>query len=130
LTLKQQKRWQLELKSRHRKDYFFAPALTLIPQIECSGPIQGGILAKQPADSDSLETTLLRARKIAKELGEALALYFIDMAILEARRANPPIAINDKPRVHKESRVSPKKTKRIRNSDVEHPHRFNSELAT
>jgi hypothetical protein len=79
----------------------FTSALTLIPQIECSGPIQGGILAKQPADSDSLETTLLRAHKIAKELGEALALYFIDMAILEARRANPPIAINDKPRVHK-----------------------------
>ena len=101
MTLKEQKRWQLELKSRYRKDYFFASALTLIPQIECSGPIQGGILAKQPADSDSLETTLLRAHKIAKELGEVVALYFIDMAILEARRANPPIAINDKPRVHK-----------------------------
>jgi hypothetical protein len=94
----------------------FTSALTLIPQIECSGPIQGEILAKQPADSDPLETTLLRARKIAKELGEAVALYFIDMAILEARRANPPIAINNKPRVHKESRVSPKKTKQIRNS--------------
>jgi hypothetical protein len=76
----------------------FTSALTLI---ECSGPIQGGILAKQPADSDSLETTLLRAHKIAKELGEVVALYFIDMAILEARRANPPIAINDKSRVHK-----------------------------
>ena len=76
-------------------------ALTLIPQIECSGPIQGGILAKQPVDSDSLETNLLRAREIAEELHEAVVLYFIDMAILEARRANPPIAINDKPRVHK-----------------------------
>ena len=73
-------------------------------------------MAKQPADSDSLETTLLRAREIAEELGDDVVLYFIDMAILEARRANPPIAINDKPRVQKESRVSPKKTKRIRNS--------------
>jgi hypothetical protein len=76
-------------------------ALTLIPQIECSGPIQGGILAKQPADSDSLQTTLLRAREIAEELGEAVALYFIDMAILEAGRTNPPTAINNKPRVQK-----------------------------
>jgi hypothetical protein len=73
-------------------------------------------LAKQPADSDSLETTLLRARKIAKELGEAVALYFIDIAILEARRTNPPTAIDNKTRVYKESRVSPKKIKHIRNS--------------
>jgi hypothetical protein len=58
----------------------------LIPQIECSGPIQGKLLAKQSADSDSLETILLRAREIAEELGEAVVLYFIDMAILEARR--------------------------------------------
>jgi hypothetical protein len=58
----------------------------LIPQIECSGPIQGKLLAKQSADYDSLETTLLRAREIAEELGEAVVLYFIDMAILEARR--------------------------------------------
>jgi hypothetical protein len=58
----------------------------LITQIECSGPIQGKLLAKQSADSDSLETALLRAREIAEELGEAVVLYFIDMAILEARR--------------------------------------------
>jgi hypothetical protein len=58
----------------------------LIPQIECSGPIQGKLLAKQSADSDSLETILLRAREIAEERGEAIVLYFIDMAILEARR--------------------------------------------
>jgi hypothetical protein len=94
----------------------FPSALTLIPQIECSGPIQGGILAKQPADLDPLETTLLRAREIAEELREAVVLYFIDMAILEARRTNPPTAINNKPRIHKESRVSPKKTKQIPNS--------------
>jgi hypothetical protein len=84
--------------------------------IKCSGPIQGGILAKQPADSDLLETTLLRAREIAEELREAVVLYFIDMAILEARRTNPPTAINNKPRIHKESRVSPKKTKQIPDS--------------
>jgi hypothetical protein len=49
-------------------------------------------LAKQSADSDSLETTLSRAREIAEELGEAVVLYFIDMAILEAGRKNPPTA--------------------------------------
>jgi hypothetical protein len=62
-------------------------------------------LAKQPADSHSLETALFRAREIAEELGEAVVLYFIDMAILEARRKNPPTAINYKPRVHKGSKV-------------------------
>jgi hypothetical protein len=60
----------------------FPSALTLIPQIECSGPVQGGILAKQTADSDSLRTTLLRAREIAEELGDDVVLYFIDMANL------------------------------------------------
>jgi hypothetical protein len=94
----------------------FPSALTLIPQIEGSGSIQGRILAKQPADSDPLETILLRAREIAEELREAVVLYFIDMAILEARRTNPPTTINNKPRIHKESRISPKKTKQIRNS--------------
>ena len=63
----------------------FPSALTLIPQIECSGPVQGGILAKQTADSDPLETTLLRAREIAEELGDDVVLYFIDMAIAEAK---------------------------------------------
>jgi hypothetical protein len=80
----------------------FPSALTLIPQIEGSGSIQGRILAKQPAESDSLQTTLLRAREIAEELGETVALYFIDMAILEARGTNPPTTINNKPRVQKE----------------------------
>jgi hypothetical protein len=88
----------------------------LIPQIECSGPIQGGLLAKQSADSDSLETTLSRAREIAEELGEAVVLYFIDMALLEARRKNPPTAINYKPRIHKGSKVSRKKTKQLSHS--------------
>jgi hypothetical protein len=93
----------------------FTSALTLIPQIECSGPIQGRILAKQPADSDSLQTTLLRAREIAKELGETVALYFIDMAILEAR-TNPPTAINNKPQVQKNKEFRPEKAKQIRHS--------------
>jgi hypothetical protein len=109
----------IRVKVSASQGLLFTSALSLIPQIECSGPIQGGILAKQPADSDSLETTLLRAREIAEELGEAVALYFIDMAILEARRTNPPTAINNKPRVHKESGVSPKKTKQIRHSGSE-----------
>jgi hypothetical protein len=87
-------------------------------------------LAKQTADSDSLRTTLLRAREIAEELGDDVVLYFIDMAILEARRTNPPTAINNKPRIHKESRVSPKKTKQIPDSGSGALHRFNSQLAT
>jgi hypothetical protein len=45
-------------------------------------------LAKQPAASESLEMTLSQAREIAEELGEAVILYFVDMAILEARRKN------------------------------------------
>ena len=73
-------------------------------------------MGKQPTDSDHLETNLLRAREIAEELGDDVVLYFIDMAILEARRTNPPTAINNKPRIHKESRISPKKTKQIPNS--------------
>ena len=70
-------------------------------------------MAKQPADSESLEMTLSQAREIAEELGEAVILYFIDMAILEARRKNPPTAINYKPRVHKGSKVSERKTKQL-----------------
>jgi hypothetical protein len=50
-------------------------------------------LAKQSEDSNSLETTLSRAREIAEELGETVIVYFIDMAILEARK-NPPTAID------------------------------------
>jgi hypothetical protein len=62
----------------------------LIPLIEFTGTIRGRILSKQPAASDSLETTLFRAREIAEELGEAVVLYFIDMAILEAKSKRPP----------------------------------------
>jgi hypothetical protein len=71
----------------------FTFALHFDSSNERSEPIQGGRLAKQSADSDSLEATLSRAREIAEELGEAVVLYFIDMAILEARRKNPPTAI-------------------------------------
>jgi hypothetical protein len=51
-------------------------------------------LGKQPAASRSLEATLLRARELAEELGEAVVLYFIDMAILEARAKSRP-TVND-----------------------------------
>ena len=44
-----------------------------------------GTLSEQPADLQSLETALLRAREIAEEFDEALILYFIDMAIAETR---------------------------------------------
>jgi hypothetical protein len=44
-----------------------------------------GILTKEPADSHALEAALLRAREIAEELCDSVVLYFIDMAILEAR---------------------------------------------
>jgi hypothetical protein len=54
-------------------------------------------LAEQPADLQSLETALLRAREIAKEFGEALVLYFIDMAIAEMRMKSPPTVTDHKP---------------------------------
>jgi hypothetical protein len=54
-------------------------------------------LAEQPADLQSLETALLRAREIAEEFGEALVLYFIDMAIAEVRMKSPPTANDHKP---------------------------------
>jgi hypothetical protein len=44
-----------------------------------------GILGNQPAD-ETLEMALLRARELAEELGEVVMLFFIDMAILEARQ--------------------------------------------
>jgi hypothetical protein len=56
-------------------------------------------LAKQNADLHSLETMLLRAREIAEELGEVVIAYFIDMAMAETRRKNPPLATNYKPRI-------------------------------
>jgi hypothetical protein len=53
-------------------------------------------LAEQPADWQSLESALLRAREIAEECGEALALYFIDMAIAELRMERSPTANHHK----------------------------------
>jgi hypothetical protein len=67
-------------------------------------------LAKQPADFHSLETALFRAREIAEELGEVVVLYFIDMAISEARMKSSPTANDHKPQARKQSRVSQKKT--------------------
>jgi hypothetical protein len=55
-------------------------------------------LTEQPVDLLSLETALLWAREIAEELGEVLALYFIDMAIVEVRMKSPPTANDHKPR--------------------------------
>jgi hypothetical protein len=49
-------------------------------------------LAKQPGKLHPLETALLGAREIAEVLGEVVILYFIDMAIAEARMKNPPTA--------------------------------------
>jgi hypothetical protein len=54
-------------------------------------------LAEQPADLQSLETALLRAREIAEESGEALVLYFIDMAIAEVRMKSSPTVNDHKP---------------------------------
>jgi hypothetical protein len=68
-----------------------------------------GTLPKQPADLRSLETALFRAREIAEELGEVVLLYFIDMAITEAKMESPPTATDHKPRTRSKSRVSRKK---------------------
>jgi hypothetical protein len=54
-------------------------------------------LAEQTADLQSLETALVRAREIAEEFGDALVLYFIDMAIAEVRMRNPPTVNDYKP---------------------------------
>jgi hypothetical protein len=54
-------------------------------------------LSEQPADLQSLETALLRAREIAEEFDEPLILYFIDMAIAETRMKNPPTVTDHKP---------------------------------
>jgi hypothetical protein len=66
-------------------------------------------LAKQPEDFHSLETALFRAREIGEELREVVVLYFIDMAIAEAKTKSPPTANDHKPRTRKRSRVSRKK---------------------
>ena len=42
-------------------------------------------MAKQPADLDSLGTALFCAREMAEELDEVVVLYFIEMAIAEAK---------------------------------------------
>jgi hypothetical protein len=56
-----------------------------------------GILTERPADSHSLETAFLAAGEIAGELGEALVLYFIGIAIVQVRMKSPPTAKDDKP---------------------------------
>jgi hypothetical protein len=82
-----------------------------LSQIEFSESTRGGTLANQSAaDFHSLEVTLFSARKIAEELGEVVVLYFIDMAIEEARMKSPPTANDHKPQVRKQSRGSRKKT--------------------
>jgi hypothetical protein len=73
-------------------------------------------LAKQRADSDSLETTLFRARELAEELRKPIVLYFIDMAILEAGGKNTSATINYTPLVRQESRALRKKAKPISHS--------------
>jgi hypothetical protein len=83
------------------------------PNLIC--PIQfslfngGGTLAKQPEDFHSLETALFRAREIGEELGEVVVLYFINMAIAEAKMKSPPTANDHKPRIRKRSLASRKK---------------------
>jgi hypothetical protein len=67
-------------------------------------------LAKQPADFHSLEAALFSARKIAEELGEVVVLYFIDMAIAEAKMKRPPTASEPKPQARRQSSGSRKKT--------------------
>jgi hypothetical protein len=67
-------------------------------------------VAKQPADLHSLETALFSTREIAEELGEVVVLYFIDMAIAEAKMKSPPTANDHKPRTRNKLRVSRKKT--------------------
>jgi hypothetical protein len=47
------------------------------------------ILANQLPALRNLEVILLRARELAERHGESVAVYFIDMAILEARRKSP-----------------------------------------
>jgi hypothetical protein len=60
-------------------------------------PLEGETLSKQPADLRSLETALFRAREIAEELEEFSVLYFIDMAIAEAKMKSPATATNHEP---------------------------------
>ena len=66
-------------------------------------------MAKQPADFHSLEAALFSAREIAEKLGDAVVLYFIDMAIAEAKMKSPP-ANDHKPQAGTQSRGSRKKT--------------------
>ena len=91
--LKEQRRWQIELKVFHRNRVCVVLGFLKLSAVDPS---------KEDCWQNNLQIlTLLRAREIAEELGDVVVLYFIDMAILEARRKNPPTAINYKPRVHK-----------------------------
>jgi hypothetical protein len=67
-------------------------------------------LAKQPVDLHSLETALFLAREVAEELGEVVVLYFIDMAIAEAKMKSPPTSNDHEPQTRTKSRISRKKT--------------------
>ena len=60
------------------------------------------ILANQLPASSNLEVILLKAREIAERHGESVAVYFIDMAILEARRKSPSTATVYKSRAPKQ----------------------------
>jgi hypothetical protein len=69
--------------------------------------VKGTILARQPVDSDSVEMALTRARGIADKLGAVGVLYFIDMAILEARGIAGSAEINN--------RLNPRNDQELRN---------------
>ena len=67
-------------------------------------------MAKQSADFHSLEAALFSARKIAEERGEVVVLYFIEMAIAEAKMKSPPTVTHHKPQARTQSRGSRKRT--------------------
>jgi hypothetical protein len=67
-------------------------------------------LQKQPPDLHSSEAALFCAREIAEELGEAVILYFIDMAIAEAKMKSPPTAHDHKPGARSHIKPITKKT--------------------
>jgi hypothetical protein len=69
-------------------------------------------LAKQPVDLLSLETALFWAREIAEELGDAAVLYFIDMAIAEAKLKSPPTT-RDRQRGIRNTSMGPRKKTNI-----------------
>ena len=85
-------------------------------------------MAKQPADLDSLGTALFCAREMAEELDEVVVLYFIEMAIAEAKAKSPPTANDHQPRTRNKSRVSRKKNDMSYRSGA--PSRSSSGLAS